>query len=116
MSSRAKGDFAHVDQQQVVEVVFCCLQVMIDSNDSIPFRAQGAQKIYDDSLRRGIYPDKWLVHEIDTCVLRKRSCQKHPLLLAAREVADLAIGVAGHSDLFKRLLNFDLVSFSGTLE
>ena len=63
----------------------------------MPVALQLAQQLEDRPLGRGVDAREGLVHEVEIGLLRQRPRQEDALLLAARELADLALGEAAHA-------------------
>ncbi len=61
--------------------------------------AQVAQEVDDGALGHGVHALERLVHEVDARLLHQRARQEHPLLLAARQLADLAVAEVRHVHL-----------------
>ena len=58
-------------------------------NDGLSLLPQFAEQLEDDPLGSRIDAGHGLIHEVDFGLLGESSGQKHPLLLAAGELADL---------------------------
>ena len=58
----------------------------------LPACAQTLEQIHDRALGRGVHPLERLIHEVDLGILHQGAGQEDALLLAAGELADLAVG------------------------
>ncbi|MNY14168.1 hypothetical protein D3C86_1473360 [compost metagenome] len=75
--------------------------------------AQRLQKRDDLLFRCHIDTGERLVQQDHLTLLRQRAGQKHPLLLPARELTDLALAIIEHVDAFQRLFHHLVVAFRG---
>ena len=88
----------------------------MDDHHRLPLPFQLAQHLYDRLFRGGIHAGKGFIHQVDPGVLRQGAGQKNPLLLAARKLADLAVGVVGHAHLLQTGEGEFLIRFPGPLQ
>jgi len=70
----------------------------VDDHDGATAIPKLAQHLDDRPLGRGVDARERLVHEVELRVLREGPGQKDPLLLAARQLADLPIREVAESD------------------
>jgi hypothetical protein len=75
------------------------LQVVVDDDHRLSVVAQLAQDIDDGALGGRVDAGHRLVEEIDIGFLDQRAGEEDALLLAAGELADLAVGIVLHADL-----------------
>jgi len=73
------------------------LQVVMHHHDRPPFVAQSAQDVDDLAFAARIHPLERLVQNEQIRLLDQGAGQKHSLLLAARELADLPRGEVRHA-------------------
>ena len=76
---------------------------MVNHNDGSPLTLHLSKHLENGLLRSRINTSKWLIHEVQICFLGKRSSQKDPLLLSARELPDLAVSEISKSDPIQTL-------------
>ena len=93
------GDAAHVEQGDPVEVLGHGLQVVMDDDHGLAGGAQFLEQFDDGAFGGGVHALERFVHEVDLGVLHQRAGQEGALLLAAGELADLAVGVILHAHL-----------------
>ena len=77
--------------------------------------AQVLQQGDDGAFGQGIHPNKRLIHKINLGILGQGAGQKHPLLLPTTQLANLAAGKIGHTNLLKTLPRQIMLGFAWAL-
>ena len=96
---RARRHQPHVEQHHVVEVLGHGLQVVVHGDHRAAGGAQLLEQGEDGPLGGGVDAGEGLVHEVEPGVLGQGAGEEDALLLAARELADLAVGEVAHAHL-----------------
>src|SRR5690606_31141595 len=76
-------------------------EVVVDADDGAALGAQVLQHLDDRALSRGIDAGEGLIEQVEIRLLRQCAGEEHPLLLAARKLADLAIRETLHTNALK---------------
>ena len=97
----AGGDDFDVEEGDPVEVFGGGLEVVVDDDDGFAAGAEFAEDGDDGAFGDGVDGGEGFVHEIDAGVLDEGAGEEGTLLLAAGELADLAVGEVLHADLFE---------------
>ncbi len=98
---RARRHQPHVEQHHVVEVLGHGLEVVVHGHHRAAGVAQLLEQGEDGALGGGVDPGERLVHEVEPGVLGQGAGEEDPLLLAARELADLAVREILHAHLLQ---------------
>jgi hypothetical protein len=91
-------DRPDIDQEDMVEIASHRRQIVMHRDHRLAGRPQVFQHIDDRPFGGGVHPGKGLVQQVKLRLLRQRPGQEHPLLLAARQLPDLAMPEIGHAD------------------
>ena len=80
-----------IDENNAVEIIGHSRQIMVYNKQRFTLLCQRLQKLDDLFLRGHVYPYKRLIEQPYIGLLAQCPRQKHPLLLPAREGANLAV-------------------------
>jgi hypothetical protein len=97
------GDEAEVKQDHVIEVIGDGLEVVMDGDDGAALGAEFLEEGEDGAFGGGVDACERFVHEVEASVLCEGAREEDALLLAAGELADLAVGEVSDADFIEAI-------------
>ncbi len=91
LGDRTRGNPLDIQQDNIVEVRWNRLKIMVDGDNGVSGVAHVMQELDDCPLGYGVDPNERLVHQIELGLLSEGTGQKHSLLLTPGELADLPV-------------------------